>query len=172
MLVTNSSLTINTPPSDQKTPSGDTPFGQIFEQALSKPTASQPESPPTIAHSQEKAPISTQPTASHPHIPFSTAEHGLPGSPPGFQEALHSLVNQPNLTNEERIQICVLSAAALSYARNGPPEMAAKFPEYAGAYSEGFNPVRALLSTVNSLAARYPNLAQVGKEWAASQASM
>ncbi|MHB9116647.1 MAG: hypothetical protein ACYC2R_00015 [Burkholderiales bacterium] len=173
MQVNNAFLASSTPANERKAgTAGAAPFSQVFERAASKLSASGSTPSGETLPPQGKSPAGTQAVACTPQPLFSTARHGPPGSPPGFQEALYSLVNQPGLTNAERIQICMQSAAALAYAQNGPPEMAAKFPAYADAYTPGFNPVRALLSTVNDLAGRYPNIGQVGQEWAAAQGSV
>lgn len=163
MQVTRHFLLTTPPVADRKantTDTGAVSFSHFFEQAKSEQSAS-------LAGAQRMSPDNTQAT-NDTQILFSTAKHGPLGSPPGLQEARYSLLNQPGLTNEERIQIFMSSEAALAYVRNGPPEMAAKFPAYADAYSASFDPIRAIMSTVNSLASRYPNIAQVGNEWAAS----
>lgn len=174
MQVNNSFLATSTPVNERKTTtvdSGAVPFSQVFERAASKLSGLISNSPSSMAalQPQEKSPVDAQTVTSAPQPLFSTAKHGPPGSPPGFQEALYSLLNQPGFTREERTQISIQADAALAFARYGPPEMAAKFPAYADAYTPSFNPVRALLSTVNDLAGRYPGIAKIGNEWAASQ---
>ncbi len=174
MQINNSFLATSTPVNERKTSmagSGAVPFSQVFERAASRLPGSTSSPTPSgeALLPQGKLPVDAQTITSTQQPLFSTARHGPPGSPPGFQEALYSLLNQPGFTNEERVQIFMQSAAALAFAQNGPPEMAAKFPAYADAYTPGFNPVRALLSTVNDLAGRYPNIGKVGKEWAAAQ---
>lgn len=174
MQVSNSSLPINTLALDRKTIATDSstvPFNQIFKQAASRQSVLISDSIPTVTTSRKKTQggVSDEAQVINSQPLFSTAKHGPPGSPPGFQEALYSLLNQPGFTREERMQISIQSDAALAFARHGPPEMAAKFPGYADAYTANFNPVRALLSTVSNLAVRYPNIAKIGNEWATAQ---
>lgn len=136
-------------------------FGHFLEQAKSQ-------YPSSLTQTQ-KVSLADTAAKNNVQIPFCTSRHGPAGSPAGLQEARYSLLNQPGLTNKERMQIFMLSEAALAYERNGPPEMAAKFPAYADAHSANFDPIRAIMSTVNSLASSYPNIARIGNEWAAMQ---
>lgn len=91
--------------------------------------------------------------------------------PPGFSEAFQSFINQPGLTNIDKLNICAAVGLAFASARGQlPPNLAAdySYPEFKKLHSSDFNSVDAIVAVADDLGTRYPHIAAIAHEWAAS----
>lgn len=149
-------------------------FEEVFRSTCSgMPTLASSPRPTPRAALQEIARGADGATKPNTVLPPPKVEQAWEESnlPPGFSKAFHSFINQPGLTNVDKLNICAAVGLAFAAARGQlPPHLAARYSysEFKNMHSSNFSSVDAIVAVADDLGSRYPHIAAIAHEWAAS----